>query len=446
MKKERTIEDILELEGVNCDGYGIISQAAMFDIDVPIQSKSIYAYFCSFLGSGRTIFPKRDTILSDLKISKNAYYKYFKPLLENGYIKVSKAKGYKNKNIYKICNNPNKVNCTPFSKSSSSESLLAIDGINANGFGFIPKLIMRDSRLSIKAKGLIAFFYSLVQAGCSAYPHRSTICTFLNISKNVYYSALNQLIDYGYISINQRHGKCGRFSVNDYILNSNPKTLSEKENKIDNSLPCPENKDIMESGLNTEMSPCPKNEDIIGSGLSTNVSPCPKNEDIIKSDRVQKNETLPCPENCDNNNITSNNNNIYISSSNLKVNRITYSNDRKKIQDMIYDLTRYDDYSELNGTSEDISFCRRYKKIVNALIEMLCVEDHHIYAKQCVKTKDLFEALSCCITKDIDGPSLRDLIFEIVYHYDLASSTYKIAKPFEYLKSLIWHNIKNFDL
>lgn len=443
MKKERNIEDILELEGVNCDGYGIISQAVMFDIDLPIQSKAIYAYFCSFLGSGRTIFPKRDTILSDLKISKNAYYKYFTPLLENGYIEISKAKGYKNKNIYKICNKPNKVNCTPFSKNNGSESLLAIDGINANGFGFIPKLIMCDSRLSIKSKALVAFFYSLVQSGFRVYPHRSTVCSFLDISKNVYYNALNQLIEYGYLTVRQRHTSKGQFTVNDYILNSNPKA---KEKNNENSLPCLKNEDIIKNSLNTETAPCPKNEDIIKNGLNTEVLPCLNNKDIINLDRVRKNETLPCLENCDNNNITSNNNKIYLPSSNLNCNIIPYTSDRKKIQDMIYDLTRYEDYSCLNGTEENITFCRRYKKTVNALIEMLCVEDHYIYAMQCVKTKDLFEALNCCITKDFDGYSLRDLIFEIVCHYDYASSTYQITKPFEYLKSLIWHNIKNYCL
>lgn len=81
---------------------------------------------------------------------------------------------------------------------------------------------MCDSRLSIKAKGLIAFLYSLVQAGNRAFPHRSTICIFLGLSKDSYYKALNQLIDYNYLTVRQRHTKSGRFTVNDYILNSNP--------------------------------------------------------------------------------------------------------------------------------------------------------------------------------------------------------------------------------
>lgn len=420
----------------------------MFDIDLPIQSKAIYAYFCSYLGSGRTIFPKRETILSDLKISKNAYYKHFKPLLDNGYIKITKAKGYKNKNIYTVCNNPKKVNCVPCSKgiSTSTESLLAIDGINANGYGFIPKLIMRDSRLSIKAKALIAFFYSLVQAGFSAYPHRNTIYTFLNISKNIYYSALNQLVEYGYISIKQRHDKSGRFSVNDYILNSNPKAEIEEKIVSEAGSPCPKNEDIINNSLNSEYLPCPEICDNSKNGLNTENVPCPENKDIINFNRVLKNETLPCSEKDDNNNSTNNNTIIAISPSNLNLRHIPYCTDKERIKDMIYELTRYEDYLYDYNDQADICFTSLYKKSVQALIEMLCVEDHHIYSKQCVKTKDLFASLNGCITKDIDGYSLRDLIMETVHHYQHADSIYNIKRPFEYLKSLLWHNIKNFDL
>ena len=59
--KIQDIENILEVEGVNSKGFGIISQAVMFDRDLSIPSKAIYAYFVSYTGSGRTIFPKRET-------------------------------------------------------------------------------------------------------------------------------------------------------------------------------------------------------------------------------------------------------------------------------------------------------------------------------------------------------------------------------------------------
>lgn len=399
MKQE--IENILEIEGVNAKGYGIISQAAMFDTDLPIQSKAIYAYFVSYTGSGRTIFPKRETILSDLKMSKNAYYKYLKPLLDNGYIKISKAKGFKNKNVYTICNNPAKVKCYAANLSSENDSQLSLDGINANGFGFIPKLIMQDTRLSIKAKGLIAFFYSLVQAGCRAYPHRATICTFMQISKEVYYNALNQLIEYNYITVKQRHSKNGRFSVNDYILNSNP---------------CQENKDINKTEKNTDN------------------SPCPENEDIIEKDRVRKNETLPCTEKCDNNNSTSNNSIYSITPSNQEVSSIEYTNDVDKIRNDIYTLSCYDDISD-----------RAYRQAVDTLVEMLSVPYSAIYHKQTVRTVDLFRYVNNCIEDDIGGKSLRDLFFQVTYNFELLQTKINIRKPRQYLKAFLFDEIYNYQ-
>lgn len=395
------IENILEIEGVNAKGYGIISQGAMFDIDLPIQSKAIYAYFVSYTGAGRTIFPKRETILSDLKMSKNAYYKYLKPLLDNGYIKISKAKGFKNKNVYTICNNPAKIKCSAAVLSSEQDSQLSLDGINANGFGFIPKLIMQDTRLSIKSKGLIAFFYSLVQAGCRAYPHRATICTFLQISKEVYYNALNQLIEYNYITVKQRHSKNGRFSVNDYILNSNP---------------CQENCDITDNGLNSEL------------------LPCPKNEDIIKNDRVRKNETLPCQEICDNNNSTSNNSIYSITPSNQEVSYLEYTNDTEKMRNEIYELSCYYDISD-----------KAYRQTVDTLVEMLSVPCSAIYHKQTVRTVDLFRYVNNCIEDDIGKKSLRDLFYQVTYNFELIQNKINIRKPRQYLKAFLFDEIYNYQ-
>lgn len=426
--RKNGIEHILEVEGVNAKGYGIISQAVMFDRDISVQSKAIYAYFVSYTGAGRTIFPKRETILADLKMSKNAFYKHFNPLVKNGYIKVSKAKGFKNKNVYTVCNNSKKVNCTI--KSDITESLLSLDGINAKGFGFIPKLIMCDNRINVKAKGLIAFFYSLVQAGCRAFPHRETICVYLGLSKDSYYKALNQLIKYNYITVKQRHTKKGRFSVNDYILNSNPAKS-----------PCPENCDYLEKPINTDIPPYSGNCDNTKNAINTDVLPCPENKDITSGNRVRKIETLPCPENCDNNNNTSVNSNNNISSSNLEVSYISYTQNEDEIRQMIYRLTRIEEYSVCKD-----EFSNKYCRTVKALVEVLCISEHCLYGKQLVKTKDLFDYLNDCITDDTDGLSLRDLICQTVWHYDLCCEKYNIRRPMEYLKALLWDEIYNFNL
>lgn len=426
---ERDIENILQTEGVNAKGYGILSQAVMFDRELTPQSKSIYAYLVSYLGSGSTIFPKRETIMADLKICKDTFYKYLKPLVDNGYIKITKAPGFKNKNVYTICNNPQKLNYE--TEHDSSESLLSLDGINGKGFGFIPKLIMCDRRLNIKSKALIAFFYSLVQTGCRAFPHRKTICFFLGISRDSYYTALRQLVEYNYITVKQRHTKNGRFTINDYILNSNPVKR-----------PCPENQDTQKSPINTDNSPCPKKQDIPKKPIKPDFSPCTEKQDIINSNRVRKNRTLPCPEKQDNNNSTRYNSNIKRVSSNHQVESNRKINNADLIRTRIYELTDFENYK-----AKKDEFSKKYIKAVKALIEMLQEPKHCHYSNQFVKTETLMEYLNDCVTEDIWGEdSLRDLIMQVVWHYDICNEKFKIKRPFEYLKSIIWDNIRNFDL
>ena len=450
MKKyeNHEIENILEVEGVNAEGYGITSQAIMFDRDISIIGKSIYAYLCSYLGAGRTSFPKVKTILADLKISENTFYKHFKPLFENGYIKKSKAKGYLNRNVYTICNSVSKLK-VPMLESKEEDSQLAIDGINASGYGFIPKLIMKDNRLTAKAKALIAFLYSIAQADCCAYPHRTTICTFLKISKTVYYNCLNQLIECNYITVKQRHNKGGQFSVNDYILNSNP-IIREK--------PCPNSCGYEENGLNNEVEPCPNSCGYEENGLNSGIAPCPNSCGYGEDNRVRKIEVLPCPENCGDNNITRNNitNLSYISSSNLTVERLPMTDNEELIRQEIYKLSWYDYYANLTTLDSDAKeYQRVYCNAVNALIDMLC-QPQARYAKENVNKERLFRLLNNCIENDITATydnsgyvpaynySIRDLIIMVVDNFNIAVQKYIVKNPKMYIKALIWDNIKNY--
>lgn len=98
-------KDIIQVQGINSQGYGIIPKMVMQDKRLTIQAKAIYGYFCSYAGAGKTAFPKRARIMSDLKISKDSYYKHFNLLKEHGYIEVSQEKdhdGFFDRNIYTL--------------------------------------------------------------------------------------------------------------------------------------------------------------------------------------------------------------------------------------------------------------------------------------------------------------------------------------------------------
>lgn len=67
-------------------GYGTIPKFAMLDDRLPVAAKAIYAYMCSYAGAGNMAYPKRETILHELSISKDKYYLYFNALIDCGYI------------------------------------------------------------------------------------------------------------------------------------------------------------------------------------------------------------------------------------------------------------------------------------------------------------------------------------------------------------------------
>lgn len=95
--------DILKVSGINSKGYGIFPKMVAKDRRLTIEAKSIYAYFCSYAGSGNSAFPQVKTIWYDLSIGDERYYKHFNLLVESGYISVERVRadgGRFDHNIY----------------------------------------------------------------------------------------------------------------------------------------------------------------------------------------------------------------------------------------------------------------------------------------------------------------------------------------------------------
>ncbi|MDK2919613.1 MAG: hypothetical protein PWQ37_2346 [Candidatus Petromonas sp.] len=108
---EKTVENILKVEGVKAKGFGIIPKLAMQDDRLTIEAKAIYSYFCSFAGAGTTAFPSIDKIVKDLRISVKRYYRHFELLKKYGYIKTEQIKndGKFDRNIYTLVENPEEI-------------------------------------------------------------------------------------------------------------------------------------------------------------------------------------------------------------------------------------------------------------------------------------------------------------------------------------------------
>ena len=236
MEKVISFGDQLKVEGINFKGFGILPKYVMLDPDLSIEAKTIYAYFCSFAGNGSATFPGRDKILSDLPMSKDAYYKHFRQLTDQGYITVEQQGGNSGaiygKNIYTLVSNPKKFSEKPEDpKHGLAYSRIRFSGLKAAGFGMIPKAVMIDPRLPVKAKGVYAYFCSFTGSGNNAFPKKEKILFHLGIAEKTYYKFYKLLTELNYITAVQRHID-GRLQVNDYYLNDTPNAANAQKKTV----------------------------------------------------------------------------------------------------------------------------------------------------------------------------------------------------------------------
>lgn len=121
-------DDILKTIELHSKGYGIIPKLVMQDKSLHVTSKAIYAYFCSYAGSGDTCFPSRTRICADLGISIDTFGKYLKQLTDKGYIECSQIKenGKFSHNVYILCDT-----ISPCPKISDTENTV-YDGMDSN--------------------------------------------------------------------------------------------------------------------------------------------------------------------------------------------------------------------------------------------------------------------------------------------------------------------------
>lgn len=288
--RREKIEDLLKFEGIECKGFGVLPKFVMRDVDLGIGAKGLYAYYCSLAGSEIVAFPRRETILRQLKINKETFYRYQEELIREGYISVQQIREKSQlfgANVYTLVQNPKKLQMTRIDQEvKEGYDFAYYAGLKSHGYGIIPRIVMQDPRLDIKAKAIYAYYVVYTGAGRMSYLRRELILQHLGISKNTYGKYMQQLVILDYMAIQQRTDQRGRFASNTYILRNNPglQVRSETEIKdMDKSLiPCPKKPDTDKSPV-----PCPKKPD-----TDKSPAPCPKKPDTDKS-------SVPCPKNPD---------------------------------------------------------------------------------------------------------------------------------------------------
>jgi hypothetical protein len=104
------MDSVIQFEGtIYENGYGLLAQKVMRDHTLPKQSRLIYAYMCSFASVGkngeRVAFPSISLQCHELEMNEDTYYKWRRPLIDRGLIKITKQRqeGSKfDRNLYSI--------------------------------------------------------------------------------------------------------------------------------------------------------------------------------------------------------------------------------------------------------------------------------------------------------------------------------------------------------
>ena len=112
-----------------------------------------------------------------------------------------------------------------------SEDKIKLQGIMSEGYGVIPKKVMKDKDLTIEAKAIYAFMASFSGNGNTSYPSVEYITDFLDISRHRFNRHRKLLEEKGYISVSQERKKGSKFTHNVYTLEFIPQvqfTTSEK--------------------------------------------------------------------------------------------------------------------------------------------------------------------------------------------------------------------------
>jgi hypothetical protein len=226
MMDQSNFPDRLNAEGINFKGYGVLPKYVMYDRELTLTAKAIYAYFCSFAGQGTTVFPSRDKILADLRICKDTYYRHFHLLLEQGYITVVQTRTANNRhghNIYTLVSQPPKFSVKQSDpKKAETYARIMTSGLKSLGYGKIPKAVMQDQRLSVVEKGIYSYFSSHAGSGNVACPKKANLLYHLHISETMYYRHYKILLDLNYLVAVRRRNANGSLSINDYYIVDHP--------------------------------------------------------------------------------------------------------------------------------------------------------------------------------------------------------------------------------
>ena len=123
------------------------------------------------------------------------------------------------------------------------------NSILRDGYGIIPKIVMRDKNLSIEAKAIYAYLIAFAGDKKTCYPSRDLMCEELGISINRFTKHLKTLKESGYIKVERiKSGNLKAKNIYEIIMDERDRCINFRD--IENEYH--ENKDIENEYLENE--------------------------------------------------------------------------------------------------------------------------------------------------------------------------------------------------
>ena len=123
------------------------------------------------------------------------------------------------------------------------------NSILRDGYGIIPKIVMRDKNLSIEAKAIYAYLIAFAGDKKTCYPSRDLMCEELGISINRFTKHLKTLKESGYIKVERiKSGNLKAKNIYEIIMDERDRCINFRD--IENKYH--ENKDIENEYLENE--------------------------------------------------------------------------------------------------------------------------------------------------------------------------------------------------
>ena len=108
------------------------------------------------------------------------------------------------------------------------------------GFGIVPKLLMKADDLSLTTKAVLCYLLSYTGAGAESWPRHDEIIQNLGISKRTLARSINQAITAGYMTRKRKFSRgIGSRNIYHLLFMDNFRTATKAPSKIKKVPSCP---------------------------------------------------------------------------------------------------------------------------------------------------------------------------------------------------------------